>query len=114
MYNQCIIYIFKTSLKLSRSDAIFEFYSLNSNILLNVTFECRVMQLLRPDITNLNNNITSLFTFYTGFVIEKRAGERKGSVCEERGLKLMQYMYADSTYNICATSIEGEKCSFNL
>ena len=65
------------------------------------------MQLLRPDLTNL----TSLFTFYTGFVIEKRAGERKGSVCEERGLKLMQYA---STYNICATSIEGEKCSFNL
>ena len=77
---------------------------------MNVTFECRVMQLLRPDVTNL----TSLFTFYTGFVLERRAGERKGSVCEERGLKLTQY--ADSTYtgNICATSIEGEKCSFNL
>lgn len=66
------------------------------------------MQLLRPDVTNL----TSLFTFYTGFIMEGGAGERKGSVCEERGLKLMQY--ADSTYNICATSIEGEKCSFNL
>ena len=66
---------------------------------MDVTFECRHMQLLYPDRTNL----TSLFTF----LVELPGGYKiKRSDCEERGLNAHSFH--------CKTSIEGEKCSFNF
>ena len=81
---------FKTSEKLSRSDAIFEFSSTNSNISLNVSIECREMELLIP---RSNANMTTHFLFFISFI------GRESIDCSERGLN--EYVYIN----------EGEKCS---
>ena len=81
---------FKTSEKLSRSDAIFEFSSTNSNISLNVSIECREMELLIP---RSNANMTTHFLFFISFI------GRESIDCSERGLN--EYLYIN----------EGEKCS---
>ena len=41
-------------LKLSRSDAIFEFFSFNPKISFNVNFECRFIELHRKDLSCIN------------------------------------------------------------
>ena len=92
--------IFKTVLKLSRSSAIFEFSSLNSNISLNVIYECRRMQLYPHRIS-----LTNLFAF--AVVVTKQLTELKGNDCVERDLKDPSIIGAP----FCTTSVEGEKCS---
>ena len=85
---------------MSRSDAIFEFSSSDSNISLSVAFECRNIELLRPESTNN----TSLFTFVIGFYMESLVED---GGCVERGLNddwFNDYWFNDA----CTTAIEGE------
>ena len=78
---------FKTSKKLTRSDVIFEFSSSNSNISLDVTMECRQIELLIPA---HYPNITSYFPFQMDNFLQD---------CSGRGLN-----------EDCITTIEGKKC----
>ena len=101
----CFLKIRKTSLKLSRSYAIFEFSSSNSNVSLHVEYDCRAYKLLRPDdliITNSTTlnprpdsrpNLTTYFTFLLVF-----AGGH--FTCAERGLS--------GSLPHCTTTIEGK------
>ena len=100
----CFLKIRKTSLKLSRSYAIFEFSSSNSNVSLHVEYDCRAYKLLRPDdliITNSttsnprpdSKNLTSYFTFLLVFA----GGD---FTCAERGLS--------GSLPYCTTTIEGK------